>query len=145
MIKAIFVGEQDVATAVAGQSVTVTVDGEFDISHGDIIVDAAQPAEIADQFRAMVIWMQDTEMLPGRTYILRTEAASYTAKLAKPRYRVNVNDYARSPADTLILNDIASCNLSLDRPMAFDAYTQNRSTGSFILIDRKPMPRPGRA
>ena len=75
MIKAIFVGEQDVATAVAGQSVTVTVDGEFDISRGDIIVDAAQPAEIADQFRAMVIWMQDTEMLPGRTYILRTEAA----------------------------------------------------------------------
>lgn len=131
----ILVGDREVKTATAGQSVTVTVDGEFDISRGNMIVDAAAPAEVADQFRSTIIWMQDAEMLPGRAYILRTETASYTAKLAKPRYRVNVNDYARSPADTLILNDIASCNLSLDRPMAFDAYTQNRSTGSFILID----------
>ena len=131
----ILVGDREVKTATAGQSVTVTVDGEFDISRGNMIVDAAAPAEVADQFRSTIIWMQDAEMLPGRAYILRTETASYTAKLAKPRYRVNVNDYARSPADTLILNDIASCNLSLDRPMAFDAYTQNRSTGSFVLID----------
>ena len=134
-IKAIYVGEQDVTTAVAGQSVTVTVDGEFDISRGDMIVDAAQPAEIADQFRATVIWMQDAEMLPGRAYILRSETASYTVKLAKPRHRVNVNDYGEAPADTLQLNDIGDCNLSLDRAMAFDPYEAARTTGSFILID----------
>ena len=135
VIKAIYVGEQDVTTAVAGQSVTVTVDGEFDISRGDMIVDVAQPAEIADQFRATIIWMQDAEMLPGRAYILRNEVASYTVKLAKPRHRVNVNDYAEAPADTLRLNDIGDCNLSLDRAMAFDPYDAARTTGSFILID----------
>ena len=135
VIKAIYVGEQVVTKAVAGQSVTVTVDGEFDISRGDMIVDVAQPAEIADQFRADIIWMLESEMLPGRTYMLKTGAASYFVKLAKPRHRVNVNDYSEAPADTLQLNDIGSCNLSVDRPVAFDIYQQNRSTGSFILID----------
>jgi bifunctional enzyme CysN/CysC len=134
-IERILIGMDEVDGARTGQSVAVTVKGEFDISRGDMIVDGATPAEIADQFRASVIWMQDAEMLPGRAYILKTETASYTAKLAKPRHRVNVNDYRKSPADTLALNDIGSCNLSLDRPMAFDPYTSNRPTGSFILID----------
>ena len=136
-LKRILVGMDDVQTANAGQSVTVTVLGEFDISRGDMIVDAAAPAEIADQFRATIVWMQDTEMLPGRNYILRTETASYVTSLAKPRHRLNVNDYTEAPADTLRLNDIGDCNLSLDRQMAFDAYSDNRSTGSFILIDPK--------
>lgn len=131
----IFVGDQEVNTATAGQSVSLTVDGEFDISRGDMIVDAAQPAEMADQFRSTIIWMQDAEMLPGRAYILRTEVASYTAKLAKPRYRVNTHDYSEAPADTLQLNDIGDCNLSLDRAMAFDPYEAARTIGSFILID----------
>lgn len=131
----ILVGMDDVQTATTGQSVTVTVLGEFDISRGDMIVDAAAPAEIADQFRATIVWMQDTEMLPGRNYILRTETASYATRLAKPRHRLNVSDYTEAPADTLRLNDIGDCNLSLDRQMAFDAYSDNRSTGSFILID----------
>ena len=135
VVKGVYVGEQGVPTAVAGQSVTVTVDGEFDISRGDMIVDATKPAEIADQFRATIIWMQDTKMLPGRAYILRSETASYTAKMAKPRHRVNVNDYAEAPADTLQLNDIGDCNLSLDRVMTFDPYEESRKTGSFILID----------
>ena len=59
--------------AEGDQSVTITVEGEFDISRDDMIVDAAQSAEIADQFRATVIWMQDAEMLPGRAYILRAD------------------------------------------------------------------------
>ena len=134
-IKSIFVGMNNVETAIAGQSVTVTLNGEFDISRGDMIVDAAQPAEIADQFRADIIWMQESEMLPGRAYILKTGAASYSVRLAKPRHRVNVNDYSKAPADTLQLNDIGSCNLSVDRSVVFDMYQQNRSTGSFILID----------
>ncbi len=73
-------------------------------------------------------------MLPGRAYT-KTGAASYTVRLAKPRHRVNVNDYSKAPADTLQLNDIGSCNLSVDRLVTFDTYKQNRSTGSFILID----------
>ena len=84
-------------------------------------------------------------MLPGRAYMLKTGAASYFVKLAKPRHRVNVNDYSEAPADTLQLNDIEGCNLSVDRPVAFDIYQQNRSTGSFILIDPKLTLQPPRA
>ena len=134
-IERVFIGMDEVEGARAGQSVTFTVRGDFDISRGDMIVDGKSPAEIADQFRASVIWMQDQEMLPGRNFILKMENARCIAKLAKPRYRVNVNDYQKSPTDTLVLNDIGSCNLSLDRSVVFDPYSSNRSTGSFILID----------
>ena len=134
-VSSVHVGAQEQTSAQTGQSVTVTLNGEFDISRGDMIVEAGKPAEIADQFRATIIWMDQTEMLPGRSYILKTEGRSATVTLARPRYRINVNNYERQPADTLVLNDIASCNIALDRTIAFDPYEANRTTGSFILID----------
>ena len=134
-VSQVYVGEVAQDRASAGQSVSVTLQGEFDISRGDMLVAADKPAEIADQFRATIIWMDQREMLPGRAYIMKTEGRSATAKLAKPRFRINVNNYERQPADTLALNDIASCNISLDRAIAFDPYEANRTTGSFILID----------
>lgn len=134
-ISQIYVGQTEQDRAHVGQSVTLTLTGEFSISRGDMLVDCAKPAEIADQFQAMILWMDQTEMLPGRKYIMKTECRSVIATLAKPRYRINVNNYEKQPCNTLALNDIASCNISLDRDIAFDAYDQNRTTGSFILID----------
>ena len=134
-VEHVYVGEAEQERASAGQSVTVTLQGEFGISRGDMIVEARKPAEIADQLRATIIWMDQSEMLPGRAYILTAEGWSATARLAKPRYRINVNNYEQLPADTLSLNDIASCNISLDRAIVFDPYETNRTTGSFILID----------
>ena len=134
-VSQVYVGEVVQDRASAGQSVSVTLQGEFDISRGDMLVAADKPAEIADQFRATIIWMDQREMLPGRAYIMKTEGRSATATLAKPRFRINVNNYEQQPVDTLALNDIASCNISLDRAIAFDTYETNRTTGSFILID----------
>ena len=134
-VEHVYVGEAAQDRAGVGQSVTVTLQGEFDISRGDMLVAADKPAEIADQFRATIIWMDQREMLPGRAYIMKTEGRSATATLAKPRFRINVNNYEQQPVDTLALNDIASCNISLDRAIAFDSYETNRTTGSFILID----------
>ena len=134
-VEHVYVGEVEQERASAGQSVTVTLQGEFGISRGDMIVEARKPAEIADQLRSTIIWMDQSEMLPGRAYILRAEGWSATARLAKPRYRINVNNYEQLPADTLSLNDIASCNISLDCAIVFDPYETNRTTGSFILID----------
>ena len=134
-VSQVYVGEVAQDRASAGQSVSVTLQGEFDISRGDMLVAADKPAEIADQFRATIIWMDQREMLPGRAYIMKTEGRSATATLAKPRFRINVNNYEQQPVDTLVLNDIASCNISLDRAIAFDSYETNRTTGSFILID----------
>ena len=134
-VSQVYVGEVAQDRASAGQSVSVTLQGEFDISRGDMLVTADKPADIADQFRATIIWMDQREMLPGRAYIMKTEGRSATATLAKPRFRINVNNYEQQPVDTLALNDIASCNISLDRAIAFDSYETNRTTGSFILID----------
>ena len=134
-VSQVYVGEVAQDRASAGQSVSVTLKGEFDISRGDMLVAADKPAEIADQFRATIIWMDQREMLPGRAYIMKTEGRSATATMAKPRFRINVNNYEQQPVDTLALNDIASCNISLDRAIAFDSYETNRTTGSFILID----------
>ena len=89
-VSRIYIGDAEQARAGVGQSVTVTLQGEFDISRGDMLVAADKPAEIADQFRATIIWMDQREMLPGRAYIMKTEGRSVTATLAKPRFRINV-------------------------------------------------------
>lgn len=120
-----------------GLSVVVTLKDEVDASRGDMIVDSENPAEISDQFRVNIIWMHENEMIPGRTYILKVEGMLVNAIISKPRYKINVNNYERLPADVLNLNDIASTNISLDRNISFDPYETNRTTGSFILIDKE--------
>ena len=118
-------------------SISVTLKDEVDASRGDMIVDADSPAELSDQFRVNIIWMHEQQMIPGRSYILKIEGGTANAIIAKPRYKINVNNYERLPADVLELNDIGLCNLSLDRNIPFDPYEENRTTGSFILIDRE--------
>ncbi len=124
-------------SAQEGESIAVTLKDEVDASRGDMIVEAGGPAELSDQFRVNIIWMHEQEMIPGRSYIIKIEGGTANATIAKPRYKINVNNYARLPADVLELNDIGSCNISLDRNIVFDPYEENRITGSFILIDRE--------
>jgi bifunctional enzyme CysN/CysC len=132
----IVVGDGNHALAVAGQSVTLTLEDEIDISRGDVISATSDPAEVADQFQATIIWMADEPMLPGRSYLLKLAARTVTATIAAPKYKVNVNTMEHLPAKKLDLNEIGVCNLALDRMVAFDNYSQSRDTGGFILIDR---------
>jgi len=126
----------DLLEAVVGQSVTLTLADEIDISRGDVICSAADPAGLADQFEASVIWMSDEAMLPGRPYLVKIGASTLGASLGQPKYVVDVNSLDHLAAKTLHLNEIGVCNLTLDRAVAFDAYTDNRDMGSFIVIDR---------
>lgn len=132
----IVTADGDLPAAVAGQSVTLTLADEIDISRGDIISTAESPAEVADQFQATVIWMADDPMLPGRPYLLKIGARTVTATITEPRYKVNVNTMEHLAAKQLELNEIGVCNLAMDRMIAFDAYSENHETGGFILIDR---------
>jgi bifunctional enzyme CysN/CysC len=127
----------DFAEAVAGQSVTITLADEIDISRGDVLADATDPPGVADQFEAQIVWMSETEMLPGRSYLMKIGTRTAGVSLAQPKYKVNVNTLERSAANTLALNEIGVCNLNVDRPIAFDPYDTNRDTGGFILIDRR--------
>jgi bifunctional enzyme CysN/CysC len=126
----------DLDEAVAGQSVTLTLKDEIDISRGDVIAEAGSPPPVADQFEATIVWMDDEAMLPGRPYLLKLGARVVAAQVTEPKYKVNVNTLEHLAAKRLELNEIGVCNLSLDAPIAFDAYTDNHDLGGFILIDR---------
>ena len=126
----------DLQQAVAGQSVTITLRDEIDVSRGDVLVKSDSPAGVADQFQSTIIWMHEEPMLPGRPYLLKIGAKTVTASIAHPKYKVNVNTLEHLAAKQLELNEIGVCNLNLDRPIAFDAYADNRETGGFILIDK---------
>jgi bifunctional enzyme CysN/CysC len=126
----------DLDKAVAGQSVTLTLADEIDISRGDVISTVAAPAEVADQFEATLVWMHDEALFPGRPYLLKIGTKTVTATVTHIKHQVNVNTLEHIAAKKLELNAIGVCNLGLDRAIAFDPYTGNRDTGGFILIDR---------
>ena len=126
----------DRAGAVAGESITLTLADEIDISRGDVICAAADPAGLADQFETHLVWMADAPLLPGRSYLVKLGANLVGASISAPKFLVDVNTLEHLAAKTLQLNETGVCTLTLDRAVAFDAYAQNRDMGSFIVIDR---------
>jgi bifunctional enzyme CysN/CysC len=132
----IFIGDQQRNVASAGESVTLTLADEVDVSRGDVISTAADAPQVADQFEATVVWMHDQPMLQGRAYVLKLATSTVTATVNPIKYKVNVNTLEKAPAKTLELNEIGVCDLELSRPVPFEPYTSNRDLGGFILIDR---------
>ncbi len=135
-IASIYTYDGELDEAVAGQSVTLTLTDEIDISRGDVISGIDQPAQTADQFETSIVWMHEEPMLPGRPYLLKIGTRTVTATITDIKYQVNVNTLEHMAAKKLELNGIGICNISLDRAIAFDPYTENQDTGGFILIDR---------
>ena len=132
----IVTADGDLQQAVAGQSITLTLDREIDVSRGDVLCAADDPPQVADQFEATIVWMHDEPMLPGRTYLLKSATRTVSATVAPLKHKVNVNTLEKLPAERLELNDIGVCELELDRGIAFEPYEQDRALGGFILIDR---------
>jgi bifunctional enzyme CysN/CysC len=126
----------DLERAVAGQSVTLTLEDEVDVSRGDVLASAGSPPAVADQFETTIVWMADEPMLPGRPYWMKIGTRQVSATITEPKYKVNVNTLEHLAAKKLTLNEIGVCNVSLDHAIAFDPYVENRDTGGFILIDR---------
>jgi bifunctional enzyme CysN/CysC len=126
----------DLEEAVAGQSVTITLTDEVDVSRGDVLAAATAPASVADQFESHIVWMSEEPMLPGRPYLLKVGTRAVGVTVAQPKYKVNVNTLEHTAAKTLELNEIGVCNINLDRPVPFDPYGENRDMGGFVLIDR---------
>jgi bifunctional enzyme CysN/CysC len=126
----------DLQQAIAGQSVTLTFEDEIDCSRGDVIAAADAPPQVADQFEATIVWMDESEMLPGRPYWLKIGTQTVTATVQQPKYQVNVNTMEHLAAKTLDLNAIGVANLSIDRLIPFEPYADNRDLGGFILIDK---------
>lgn len=126
----------DLKSAIAGQSVTLTFTDEIDASRGDIIALANNAPEVADQFETTIVWMDNEPLLPGRQYLIKIGTQTSNITVTDIKYQINVNTMEHLAAKKLELNAIALCNVSLDRPIAFDSYSQNKDTGGFILIDK---------
>ncbi|KAF1705688.1 sulfate adenylyltransferase subunit CysN [Pseudoxanthomonas suwonensis] len=123
--------------AEAGQAVTLTLADEIDVSRGDLIAAAGDPPAVADQFAAHVLWMSDAPLLPGRPYWLKIGTRTVAASISEIKHRIDVNTQERLAAKRLELNEVGYCNLSLEEPVPFTSYVENRTLGGFILIDRQ--------
>ncbi|KZK84780.1 Bifunctional enzyme CysN/CysC [Pseudovibrio sp. Ad13] len=126
----------DLPVAVAGDAVTLTLVDEIDASRGDMFASPQHRPEVADQFAAHLIWMEEQAMHPGRSYLLKIGRKTVTATVTEIKHKVDVNTFQNLAAKNLELNEIAFCSFSLSEPVAFDPYEANKQTGSFILIDR---------
>jgi bifunctional enzyme CysN/CysC len=135
-VQRIVTADGDLARAVAGQAVTLTLADEIDVSRGDVLAAAEDPPQAADQFAAHLLWMGEQPLLPGRPYWLKIGTRTVTATVTEIKHKVDVNSQARLAAKHLALNEVAHVNLSLDQAIAFEPYARNRTLGGFILIDR---------
>ena len=136
LVSQILTYDKALASAQAGDAVTITLDDEIDVGRGDLLVAPGAQPEVADQFAAHVIWMDQKPLIPGRSYLLRAGTKTVSATITTIKYKIDVDTREHLSATALNLNEIGVCNVSTSSLVAFDAYQLNRRTGSFIVIDR---------
>ena len=135
-VKEIVTHDGNMDEAYAPLAITLTFEDEVDASRGDMIVKPGNVATTSDTVEAMLVWMAEEPMVPGKTYMVKHSAQLITGSIESLRYRIDMNTLRSSPSPQLNLNEIGRCRLSLNEPICFDPYKNNRSTGAVILIDR---------
>jgi bifunctional enzyme CysN/CysC len=132
----IVTADGDREEAVAGDAVTLTLAQEIDVVRGDLLVAREDRAQVGEQFAADLLWMADTPLFPGRTYLMRIGTKWTPASVTAIKHKFDVDTLEHLAARQLLVNEIAFCNLATAAPVAFDPYAENRETGAFILVDR---------
>jgi len=135
-VKSIVTFDGELEEAQAGQSVTICLEDEIDCSRGNVIAATDNPPEVADQFEASIVWMDDEPLHVGRGYWLKLATQTVSATVAEPKYEINVNTMDHLAAKTLELNSIGVAEVTTDRPITFESYADNRTLGGFILVDK---------
>lgn len=135
-IKSIVTFDGELEQAIAGQAITLTLEDEIDISRGDLIVSAQDSVRSSDHFEAMLVWMGEEPLLPGKRYDFKRATSYIPGNVSAIEHRVDVNTLAHNAVSRLQLNEVGWVRISLDAPLALDDYQANRTTGAFIVIDR---------
>ncbi len=135
-VKSIVTYDGELDEAFAPQAVTVTLTDEVDVSRGDMLVRPDNPPHVSSQIEAMVVWMAEQPLVPGKAYTLKQTTRQVSAEVAAFRYGVDVNTLEHRTIARLGLNEVGNVQLSLTQPLACDPYRTNAATGAFILIDR---------
>ena len=134
-IKRIVTYDGDLEKAFAPQSVTIVLEDEIDLSRGEMLVKAGDEPNVGHNFKAMMVWMDVEAMDRGKSFFLKQTTNTTRAHVRRVEYKVNVNTMERSAAEALSLNEIGLVDISTTSPLIYDAYSDNRATGAFILID----------
>ena len=129
-----FDGKRDSATE--GDAPTLVLADDIDVSRGDMLSCPTARPEIADQFSARLIWMNQEPLVPGRLYLFKIASKTVVGSVTDIKHRVDIHSFQHLAAKSLSLNDVALVNLSFREPIAFDPYEENHQTGGFIVIDR---------
>ncbi len=135
-VKRIVTMDGDLKEAYAPMAITVTLEDEIDVSRGDMLVHPGNVPRVDEKFEAMIVWMAEEAMVPGKSYLIKHANKVVSGSIAQLRYRFDVNTLHRQEASTLQLNEIGRCTLAFNQPLVYDGYRQNRATGGFIIIDR---------
>ena len=135
-VKRIVTMDGDLREAFAPMAVTIVLEDEIDVSRGDMLVHPGNLPRVEDRCEAMVVWMSEDPMVPGKSYLVKHADKVVSGAVSNFRYRVDVNTLSRQEGSTLALNEIGRCGLTFSQPIIYDGYRQNRSTGNFIVIDR---------
>jgi sulfate adenylyltransferase large subunit len=136
-IKSIVTYDGELEEAFAAMAVTLTLTDEIDISRGDIIVGKHQNVPtVADKFKASIVWMTEQAMTPGRQYLIKLGTRSVSGSVSLIHHRIDVNTLEHHDANELKLNEIGHCTVAVNAPVVFEPYKRNKTTGSFIVIDR---------
>jgi bifunctional enzyme CysN/CysC len=135
-VKSIVTFDGELEEAFAPLSVTVTLEDEIDVSRGDMLVHPGNVPQSSDKFDAMVVWMSEEPMVPGKEYVIKQTTRSTAGTINTLRYQIDVNTLHKKDAPTLNLNEIGRCAVRLAQPICYDGYRRNRGTGAFIIVDR---------
>ena len=127
--------EGEIAEAAAPLSVLLTLEDEVDISRGDLLVSATEPATLTSRFTATLVWMDQQPLDLSRRYLLKHASRTVSAFVRALHYRVNITTLAQEHGSGLGMNGIGVVAMESLQPLSLDAYTTNRTTGSFVLID----------
>ena len=134
-VKALHLGEQHLSEAFAGQSITLELEDDVDVSRGDLLAEAARPPVSARTLDVDLCWLSETPSRPGGRYLLRHGSRETRALLNGTAQRLDLNTLQREQETQLAMNDIARLSLKLQQPLPADAYLDSRATGAFILVD----------
>ncbi|MDE1156111.1 MAG: sulfate adenylyltransferase subunit CysN [Acidobacteriaceae bacterium] len=135
-VKSIVTYDGDLKVAEFPRSVTVVLEDEIDLSRGEVLVaEGEQAPHVATAFRAMLVWMHETPLTVGKTYLAKHTTRTVRATVRAIRYRVDVNTTEHVEATELKMNDIAEVEFETSLPLFFDTYAESRGMGSLILID----------
>lgn len=135
-VKSIVTYEEELELAFSDMAITLTLEDEIDVSRGDMIVHRDNQPAVTDEFEATVVWMIEEPLLPGKMYDFKLAGKTVSGRINAIKHQIDVNTLAENPSPSLELNEIGVCEISVDQPVCVDAYTKNRNTGSFIVIDR---------